>query len=49
MKFSKWISLAITLFMLAISLQLTAQNKPATRHSHQNYTVVDVGTFGGPL
>ena len=33
---------------LAITLQLSAQDKPQTRHGHQNYTVVDVGTFGGP-
>jgi probable HAF family extracellular repeat protein len=44
MKFTKWMAIAFA--TLAITLQLSAQDKSQPKH-HQ-YKLYDVGTFGGP-
>jgi probable HAF family extracellular repeat protein len=49
MKFRKWTSVAITLLAaLAITLQLSAQDKPDQKPRHHQYKMYDLGTFGGP-
>jgi hypothetical protein len=44
MTFRRWIAIAFA--TLAITLQLSAQDKAQLKH-HQ-YKLYDVGTFGGP-
>jgi hypothetical protein len=35
------------LTLMAIPVQMAAQNQPATKHKHRRYELIDLGTFGG--
>jgi hypothetical protein len=40
---------AMTLLaVLAIAIQLAAQDKQDHHHKHHRYKLIDIGTFGGP-
>jgi len=50
MKFPKMHRIAAVglLTLLALSMQLAAQDKQDHHHKHHHYQLIDIGTFGGP-
>ena len=49
MKFGQWTSIAISSFaILAMTIQLSAQDNPDHKRKHHQYKLIDLGTFGGP-